>query len=200
MLFHEKGEKNMCQKIKELNGMSADDVLNRYWSPNRIPVDITKILFDMNINVIPTDFSEVEKKSDIAKGSILGAIVTHGDSLAVLYKEGESLNRTRFTLSHELAHCCLSHIVPSQKGHVELRRDDSYNDIKERAANVFAGELLIPKRSLAAVLQKYYADTFPHSTELSKLFAVSVNVMEERLKHLRIPFIDSNEMKVIVGD
>lgn len=191
-------EKNMCMKIEQLNGLTADSILNKFWVRNEVPIDISKILYDMDIKVTSFDFTNAEKTANIPYGDILGAVLTSGNDVAIVYKKNESLNRTRFTLAHELAHCCLSHIVPSQTGYIEFRRKMNCNEDRERDANIFAGELLIPEKELSGVLKKFYDSTFPSSEILAQIFAVSVNVMEERLKYLKIPFIDSNKTKIIL--
>lgn len=190
-------DKNMCMKIKELNGLTPDSVLNKYWVRNEVPIDIAKILYDMDIKVKSVDFSNAEKVAKLPYGDILGAVLTYNDDVLIAYKKNESLNRTRFTLAHELAHCCLSHIVPSQKGYIELRRKKNINEEHEISANIFAGELLIPEKELSGVLKKFFDNTFPSSEILAQIFSVSINVMEERLKYLKIPFIDSNKTKII---
>lgn len=189
-------EKNMCMKIKELNGLTADSILNKYWERNKVPIDIAHMLYDMDIKVTPFNFSKTEDILNISHGEILGAVLTYKDDVLIAYKKDETVNRTRFTLAHELAHCCLSHIVPSQKGYIELRRKDNNNE-REIEANIFAGELLIPEQELSGVLKRFYDNSFPSSEILAQIFSVSINVMEERLKHLKIPFIDSNKTKII---
>lgn len=190
-------DKTMCMKIKELNGLTADSVLNKYWTRNKVPIDIAQILYDMDIKVTSVDFTKAEQAANMQYGDILGAVLTYNDDVVIAYKQNESLNRTRFTLAHELAHCCLSHIVPSQKGYIELRRKEDKNNEREIDANIFAGELLIPENELSGVLKKFFDESFPSSEFLAQVFAVSVNVMEERLKYLKIPFIDSNKTKII---
>lgn len=190
-----KSEYTMCEKIKELNGLTADTILNKYWQRDVLPINIAKILYDMEIKVSAFDFSNTEKKVNAPNGLILGAVITQGNDLAIIYKKDDfSLNRVRFTLAHELAHCCLSHIKPNSKGYVELQLN--CNDPHEKEANVFAGELLIPKRELQLVLMEYFPNSFPVSKVLAQIFSVSVKVMETRLKYLRIPFIDINGIKI----
>lgn len=190
-------EYTMCDKIKELNGLTADSVLNKYWQRDELPINIAKILFDMKIKVAAFDFSNIEKSQNAPEGLILGAVITQGNDVAIVYKKGDPLNRIRFTLAHELAHCCLSHIKPDSKGYVELRLEGDNYDPYEKEANIFAGELLIPRRELQSVLMEYFPDTFPRSKFLASIFSVSVSVMEERLKYLRIPFIDRYDKKIL---
>ncbi len=194
--FQNGSDKNMCMKMSELNGLTPDVILNRYWTRNDVPIDIAKILYNMDIKVSAFDFFEVEKDAKISYGDILGAVITKGDKAAIIYKKDESLNRRRFTLAHELAHCCLSHITPTQKGHIEFRLAKKCTEKREMEANVFAGELLIPEMELSGVLKKFYDNTFPSSKGLAQIFSVSIHVMEERLKYLRIPFINSSGLKI----
>jgi len=200
MIKESECENRMCKKINELNGLTSQTVLNKYWKKKEYPIDIAQILYEMNIKVSAFDFSKAEALAGVPSGDILGAVLTYGDNVAIVYKKGDSLNRIRFTLAHELAHCCLSHIKPDANGYIEFRRQQSFNDEHEIAANIFAGELLIPENALSGVLATYFKNSFPASEFLAKFFAVSVNVMEERLKHLKIPFIDKSNMKVVIFD
>jgi len=193
-----RSEEKMCKKIQELNGLNVNEILNQYWTRNTVPVDIAEILYKMDVQVHKFDFSEIEDKLNVSNGEILGAVIAKDDKLAIMYKEGETLHRTRFTLAHELAHCCLEHIQPSQKRYIEFRTKHNCSSTKEEiAANIFAGELLIPEQELAIILQQYFPKTFPFSEVLARFFMVSTNVMEERLKHLKIPFIDRENRKII---
>lgn len=189
----------MCKKIDEINGMTAEEILKEYWYKNNdsYPIDIAKLLFDMDIRVWPYDFSQYNNDND---NKILGAMVADEKNLALFYQIGETKNRNRFTLAHELAHCCLCHINENEMPYVEYRHDGVVTDQKEKDANIFAGELLIPVRYLRQVLSEMYPNQFPNSLKLSELFAVSVNVMEERLKYLKIPFIDAYDRKIIPVD
>ncbi len=186
----------MCVKLKELNGLSPDDILNTYWTAerNKYPIDISEILFRMNIRVLPYDFSKYDQYDG---EKILGAVVADESNLALLYRKGESKNRNRFTLAHEIAHCCLAHLEEETMPFVEYRHDGVIVDNKEYKANIFAGELLIPLRELRKFLDNEYPNSIPFSSHLAEIFAVSINVMEERLKHLKIPYIDRFGQKII---
>ncbi len=186
----------MCKKIDEINGLKAEDILQKYWYSNgySYPVDIAKILYDMDIRVWPFDFSKIKDNSD---SKILGAMVADDKNLALFYQTGETKNRNRFTLAHELAHCCLYHINENEMPYIEYRHEGNLDDQNEIEANIFAGDLLIPIRYLREVLSNNYLNKFPSSVKLAKTFAVSVNVMEERLKYLNIPFIDAYNRKIV---
>lgn len=188
-------EFNMCTKLKELNGLTPENILNKYY-PERstYPIDIATILFKMNIRALPYDFSKFDDGVNL-QSRILGAMVANKTDLALLYREGETKNRNRFTLAHELAHCCLAHMDDKAMPYIEWRHDGIVTDPYEIEANVFAGELLVPTTELRKVLSNEYPETLPHVTRLAKMFAVSINVMKERLKQLEIPYIDEYDRK-----
>lgn len=178
-----KGVKIM--NINELANKTAEELLQLSNQVNSIPVDVKAILKRLGISALPFDFSELEEKlneSDEYKGSqILGAIVTKNDKCAIFYSNSgnDQSHRTRFTIAHELAHCCLHGL--DANFHVEFRINTESNDPKEVAANTFAGELLIPTHSLNSVLKKLI---YPTLQVLSDIFDVSKNVMKKRLEFL----------------
>ena len=192
MEFHNDGLKgfNMCTKLKELNGLTPEYILNKYWNPKRntYPIDIARVLYRMKIRVLPYNFSKYDDNN--LENRILGAMIADETNLALLYRNSESKNRNRYTLAHELAHCCLAHLEDETMPYIEWRHDGNVTDEREIEANIFAGELLIPTKELRGVLSSDYPDTLPRVAELAKKFAVSTNVMKGRLKHLEIPYID----------
>lgn len=178
---------NMCAKIEELSGLSANDILKVFNADNLIPVDISQICYDLQIRVTGANFEKIENmvySNEVKmKGHILGAVMVQDDDIAILYRKSDSKNRIRFTLAHELAHCCL-HMKPEDEIHVEFRTDEQSNSPKEIEANVFAGELLIPEQCLKAVLKDQKTIDVNMVELLSDMFVVSNNVMKERLKNL----------------
>jgi hypothetical protein len=95
---------------------------------------------------------------------------THGD---------EPPERRRFTIAHEIAHwVCHRHGVPSR---CELDAGTAARDPREREANTFAAELLMPAGAVrdahAAGLQR---------VALARRFAVSELAMAWRLYNLRL--------------
>ncbi len=187
----------MCTKLKELKGLNPDYILDNYWNPERnsYPIDIAKILFKMGIRALPYDFSKFDEGTNLEK-RILGATIANKTDLALLYREGETKNRNRFTLAHELAHCCLDHMDETIMPYVEWRHDGTVIDAREIEANIFAGELLVPTTELRKVLSNEYPNKLPQVTKLSQMFAVSINVMKERLKRLALPYIDEYDRKI----
>lgn len=177
----------MCKPISEIRNKSAQELLELCGQTDRVPVDLRALLSKLNISCIARDFSEIEaieknKGKDVSP--ILGALVTNGNNAVIFIrdKDQENGHRYRFTIAHELAHACLGHFSIG-KASVHLRRENDSEDGQEFDANVFAGQLLIPKKSLDKKLAEIL---FPSVAVLADIFAVSQNVMKARLEHLEI--------------
>lgn len=173
----------MCKKLNELDGKKPEYFLGLLGDKVTAPVDIEKILRKLGIEYFNYDFSAAEKQLT-KPDRILGAALVDGDDVVILCSDEATPNRRRFTLAHELAHCCLDaqHL---KDGHVEFRSDRNSKDPSEFNVNVFAGELLIPKKLLE---EEYHNMIAPLSDVLAKIFEVSVNVMEKRLDYLKMPY------------
>lgn len=179
--------------FKNLNGKSPEDLITRFELDKMVPVKLDGIFEYCGIEVLPTDFKtyeEIPENSEIVdkKGLVLGAVVVNNNKINILYKKDDSKHRQRFTVAHELAHCCLHAGRLAQDGHVDFRLDIEEPTASEYEANVFAGELLIPKKTLDTL---YKAIKKPKLDILAKIFDVSDNVMRERLKYLDLPFEES---------
>lgn len=179
---------SMCKPISAIRGMSAQEILELCGQESNIPVDIKAVLQKLNISCMPFDFSGLESKiSSCANGNhILGALATNGDKAAIYCRieDKEDSHRYRFTIAHELGHCCLNHFpVDGSTIHLVFRKDGDTRDKKEIAANIFAGQLLIPKESLISVIDELL---IPSVRTLADIFDVSNAVMLERLKFLKI--------------
>ena len=167
----------------ELYGKTASDILQICNQTNSVPVDIKKILEILNISAMPLDFTDLEKNLTgvYANRNILGAMVSNEKGTAIFYSSMDKADshRTRFTIAHEIAHCCLHGPLP----HVEFRFDGNIEADEEVAANTFAGQLLIPDESLQSIISKLI---LPTVSALADIFDVSVNVMKQRLIHLKL--------------
>lgn len=187
----EKRVTSMCKPISAIRDKSAQELLELGGQLGKIPVDIKSLLKELGISCLPYDFSELDIARCRAQNTklvdpILGALVTKGDNAVIFYREQDRIDghRYRFTIAHELAHCCLGHFeVNDSTIHLVFRHEGSTNDPKEVAANIFAGEILIPKDSLDQVIEKLI---LPSVQTLADIFAVSTNVMLERLKYLKV--------------
>lgn len=187
---------NMCKVLKNIQGKTADEILKEYGNDSSIPVDLNKLLANMGISALPLDFTELEEIIEVEKGRVLGLVMSKGEKAAIFYRKEDSLNRQRFTIAHELAHCCLNNVT-YEKPHIDLRLNDKEKDNDEIAADIFAGKLLIPLTKLKDVYLKL---AVPSSITLASKFAVSVNVMEARLDYLKISYFNKDGKAVVYGN
>ena len=186
---------NMCKVLKDIQGKTADEILRTYGQDNSIPVNLNQLLLNIGISALPLDFTELETTIGSKQGDILGLVMSKGDKAAIFYKKDDTLNRQRFTIAHELAHCCL-HSLVDNKPHIEFRMNEQEKDSREKEADIFAGKLLIPLNKLKEV---YMGLAVPSSVTLASKFAVSINVMEARLNYLKISYFNKDGQAVLYG-
>lgn len=175
----------MCTILERIRNKKPEELLQEYKISAQPPVDISALLESIGISTIAFDFSEIEQIKEKEKGSILGAAFSKEDALAIFYKESDTYHRAKFTIAHELAHCCL-HCPENESSHIQYRfshfegmSEAEYE--KEKEANIFAGKLLIPKETL----EKYYEKMMiPSLQALADIFDVSTSVMAARLEYL----------------
>lgn len=100
---------------------------------------------------------------------------------AVMYvNEADSAYRQNFTIAHELGHWLL-HRENRDEYKVLMRRPiGGETDDREKEANVFAAELLVPKEML-----KKYTKEGLSSFQLSEIFMVSESVINYRLEYCK---------------
>ena len=183
--YYTKEDDDMCKILKNMKNKTATELLRENNISLIPPINMSMLLGNLGIREVSADFSQIEKLMNYDLGSILGITYAKDDDLMIFYKESDTVNRKRFTIAHEIAHCCL-HTETLKNRHVELRNNDNKNEPREYDANVFAGELLIPKESL----YKIYNDLIvPSLSDLSKIFRVSTNVMAGRLDYLHLPYL-----------
>ena len=177
------------RKIEELKEKSAAEILRETGQENNIPVNLGSILISLGISAISMDFSKIEKilAEEVAeRGRILGAVMsTEEGNTAIFYSNDPELmsnHRYRFTVAHELAHCCLD--FNGEIRHVEFRYDGSSSNPREEKANIFAGEVLIPLHQLEKVSKDLLLPTVKNP---ATVFEVSETVMAARSKYLERP-------------
>ena len=175
----------MC-KLSSLAGKTVEDLLKMAdIGFEDIPRDLDKLLKGLNIIASNMDFAPLEKilKDKVEKwGSILGAVAVKDGNIGIFYSSDSKINRIRFTVAHELAHCCL-HASELEKGHVRMRYDGYFPDEEEFKANDFASELLMPEKILR---EDYNKDPRPDIIDLANKYKVSIHVMEVRLIRLQL--------------
>ncbi|MDD6447205.1 MAG: ImmA/IrrE family metallo-endopeptidase [Ruminococcus sp.] len=141
-------------------------------------------LIDYKINSLPVKVSWIVKQSNIAllKNSAVnllsknesGTTLIQNDKFYIIYADGQSHQRCRFTIAHELGHIFLGHLF-NKNGKGFLTTDDT-----ESSANVFARDLLAP----ACVLHELQVLTAPEISQLCNISLEAATYRAERMKEL----------------
>jgi len=130
----------------------VDDLLIRTKETNP-PINVEAIIKELGIQVVRQKYP---KDSDIS-----GFVVRRDHVTAIGINSNHSPVRQRFTLAHELGHVLL-HPPTTQELHIDRQfsvkfRDEKSSqglDLEEREANLFAAELLMPRRCLLPELSQ----------------------------------------------
>lgn len=193
----------MCDVLKKIRGKEPEEILKEFYPKETIPIDVVDLAQNIGIKLSGVDFTKMEendlfKKEVEKKGNILGSVFVKDEDVEISYStklsnesvsnlsdidiEDKLKKRQRFTIAHEIAHCCL-HMKDGNGSHIEYRTEQTdYSDAKEREANIFAGKLLMPSNLISII-----ADILDYNlslTFLSNLFKVSKNVVKARLDFL----------------
>lgn len=177
----------MNEVLERLKGKSAETILRESYQMNNIRVDLDVIFETYGIKRIPMTFEDIEEKYlQKGLGDVAGLIVLSGNDVGIFYKRTDSITQKRFTIAHELGHCCLhSDIV--EDGYIEFRDCPTSSDKIEKEADSFANELLMPEQQIRYILKRLLK---PSLRALATIFQVRVSVMRKRLIHLGISFYD----------
>ncbi len=194
----------MSEILNNLSGLSSNDILKNRRNNDSTVTNIFSIARDIGIKLEPKDFTGIEDECNMRKGSILGCIIDNNvNNTLTVYVQGrlpeaeyfknmsdaekEKIlrRRQRFTVAHEIAHACLHLVEQNIEFKIDYNLDENAQvvDECEYQANVFAGELLIPKTTLLEVLGRLIK---PSVDALSDIFDVSHSVMRARLRHLKL--------------
>ena len=149
-----------------------------------------KIVSKYDIKQPPVNVFEIAEKEgievvffspDFANEDVSGLIQT--EEKKVYLNAEESPQRQAFTLAHELAHYFLKH---QSNEYGVNRRDVAYaNKLpKEKEADMFAAELLMPAKLVNDAKKQYHLGD-EDALVLARLFAVSKSAMQFRLKALK---------------
>ena len=105
----------------------------------KLPVDLEKIAEDLGVKITYADL----------KPNIDGFILKEAGKEACIYvNQNHDEHRKRFTIAHELGHFWSHKDEDGEYGYVDYRDEMSSTgkDPKERYANSFAAELLMPEK------------------------------------------------------
>ncbi|MEG0334582.1 MAG: ImmA/IrrE family metallo-endopeptidase [Akkermansia sp.] len=165
----------VLRKPKSSSGSSVNSVEGLYQlaqenNITRLPIDLAKLASILGIKIMGTHL--IETISGVLKKDPAGV-------WTVLYNQGQSYARSRFTIAHELAHFCL------HRGNRDNFEDDVFfrtesADWMEKEANRFAGELLMPKDEFKRAVDEGVTDI----DKLAERFAVSTYAVRVRAKEL----------------
>lgn len=120
-------------------------------------------------------------------------------SSKIVVNRGESTVRQRFTLAHELGHLMLGHKGESFRRLDSGEYKETFERMKEVAANKFAANLIMPEKLVISVLQNarkqlgYTEKENFNDDEINKIIALSAKNMkvsslafEYRLKNMGV--------------
>lgn len=147
--------------------LAAMMILDEFWD-KLLPVDPIKISARLGLEVRPKDpLSEEEWSGRFSATDRL-----------IEYSSREASVRQRFTIAHELGHFVLSHGDAFRDTPAAFSSRNS--DPRERDANRFAAELLMPEAAIRKVIAAGRFD----EDELARAFGVSKVAMAYRVGNL----------------
>ncbi|EOH4415160.1 ImmA/IrrE family metallo-endopeptidase [Campylobacter coli] len=173
--------------------MTPEQVLNLVYPEKiNIPVDPHKIAEYFNIKVEPKRMEQKE-----------GEVIFDGKEITINYKPSGSINRDRFTIAHELGHVFL-HFLEGYKFDFkdndiksgfndDVINEDNKNKVLKAArsdnkdrfeieANEFAGQLLVPKKTIDEMINNLESNNVYIQSALCNYFKVSNGTMYHTLK------------------
>ncbi|HVZ80512.1 MAG TPA: ImmA/IrrE family metallo-endopeptidase [bacterium] len=145
---------------------------------SRLPVDVEKVASQLGVDI----------KYQSYDGKFSGVLIRHGDRATIGVNSQHHPNRQRFTIAHEIGHYLLHQgdLMVDKTISVNYRGNDTHIDYqKEREANLFASELLMPTKLLSKDLNKYQIDLDDEDQikELASKYQVSQQAFMIRLAH-----------------
>lgn len=120
---------------------------------SQLPVKLSVIARYYGIQVL--SYAESNKKYSDAED---GYSTKHNGIFLIYYNEAKPSTRIRFTIAHELGHCLLNHIKDNEETFRLNSEIDTYTDVKEIMANVFARDILMPATVLHSICASSGAD------------------------------------------
>jgi len=170
---------------------TAEDILNQFLKK----LGVGELYPPVPVEVIAEDFLGYKcilANLDDLIGGAGGAIIS--DDKIILIEQKDPIVRRRFTVSHEIGHLVLPDSEePTDKLDSELyfhyrdnasKHPDQKMQFVEKACDMFAGALLIPRRLLNQELQKFDVVNGETISQLAEIFNVSISAMVSRIKYL----------------
>jgi Zn-dependent peptidase ImmA (M78 family) len=150
--------------------LAVSTILNNF-AVTEPPVDPVRIAREMGVRVVFVGFD--------ANASGISGFYDCEENTIFVNKDEFPLRQT-FTVAHELGHKVLHEDWAKSSDYRVLLRDTSsqYSDYREKEANAFAAGLLMPR----FLVDRYWGHLSVE--QMSRLFAVSVPVVKNRLSFL----------------
>lgn len=162
---------------------AAYDIIEEFYVTDP-PVNILQIAQTMGFTVVEADLSAYEEVAGYRISGMIEAGGSIDNPRRLIYVNNkEHEGRRNFTIAHELGHYIL---------HMDKDKDEiitsfrGSKDIREREADMFASELLMPTE---LVLIEYYKTIYPTVRQLAKKFEVSQAAMRYKLDRLGLNYI-----------
>lgn len=168
--------------MTSLFGKSAVDVLHETRQENHVHVNLNEILQHYKIAAKGLNLLDFEKflhMSDINEHNrVIGATITtpSGETNIYYCNDYEFMEnyQYRYIVAYEVSHLCIA----GKPMHFKLKFDDNP---KDKEADIFANELLLPLHQLELVSEQLI---LPTTRNLSKVFEVPETLILARLKYL----------------
>ena len=141
-------------------------------------INLEKITEHLHINLQESDLKE----------DVSGLFILKNGIANILYNKSQSHHRQRFTIAHEIGHFILHKLPLSMnKKDFKLYRnlESSTGEVKkEREANAFAANLLMPEQFISNEINNAPDNTKNAIEYLANVFKVSEQAMTFRLANL----------------
>jgi hypothetical protein len=142
------------------------------------PVSLHDVVSALNLSLIEADREPF---------SCEAALAPLGDGFAVSVRGDRGERRRRFSIAHEIGHFVLH---PAQARHERGGAVNEATRVREREADAFAAELLMPERLVRQAALEDGADV----RRLADRFEVSVAAMSVRLRRLGLAERQSDQL------
>lgn len=154
--------------------LAAIKLLEHFWQERKLPIDPFQIAERAGVDVV--------REFSWQSGGVSGVFSLENQRPRIQVNPWEPEVRQRFTAAHELGHFMLQHARDGERVFRDTVRQFSMSnhDVREREANQFAAELLMPRVAVEQVISGGKREI----RELAKQFGVSEVAMRYRLKNL----------------
>ncbi len=151
-------------------------------------------LFNVTSGPVPSDLVRSMPRIRVVYDDMPVSGTSHwsGTHWIITLNKNEPPVRQRFTLMHEF-----KHIIDHGRAHLLYISNSRYTAVEqaERAADYFAGCVLVPKRLLKAA----WSRGLQTSSELARYFDVSISAVEVRLEQTRISIDHDIYLKPLIS-